>query len=181
MSGRPGRDSPPALVRAASVGSGALAVVVAMSEVPAMWWWAAAPGAIGAVATGWRRTRWLAVLVPLSVVALSAETRTTSTAVLAGALVVAFLVLTDLAETLDEPDQSTSLPADRAAPESAQPWEGLAGWAHSAGVLWLSGALTAVAVGVAAGIGLAPVAALVLVTPVLAVLAAYLALGRLRL
>ena len=173
-------DARPALVRAATVGSGALVLVVAVSEVRVMWWWAAVPGAVGAAGAGWRRTRWLTVLVPLSVVALSAGTRTAPTAVLAGALLVGFLVLVDLAESLDAPDPSDSLPAERSAPENTPADESLLGWTRSAGVLWLTGALAAGAVGVAAGIGLPPVAALVVVTPLLAVLAGYLALGRLR-
>jgi hypothetical protein len=144
-------DARPALVRAATVGSGALVLVVAVSEVRVMWWWAAVPGAVGAAGAGWRRTRWLTVLVPLSVVALSAGTRTASTAVLAGALLVGFLVLVDLAESLDAPDRSDSLPAERSAPENAPADESLLGWTPLGRGLWLTGALAAGAVGVAAG------------------------------
>jgi hypothetical protein len=164
----------------AAVGCGVAAVLTGLAESPRPFGWVAVPALLGAVAVGWRRTRWLAVLTALGVLVLSVGSQTVSTAVLTGALLVGFLVLTDLAEAIDLPDLADSVPRPDGADVRPTATDDLPGWAQSAGVLWLSGAVAAVLVGVVASRDVAPVAPLVATAPVLALAAAYLAFGRLR-
>ena len=174
-------------VRLAAAGCGVLAVAAAAVEARPQLGWVALPGFVGAVGVAWRRTRWLAGLTALSALALVVDGRTTSTAVLVGALLVGSVLLTDLIDTADLPDLSVSLPSESSvaegpvadAPRTEATGAGAAaGWARSAGVVWLAGVGAAVVVAVVASSAALPAAALVALAPVLAVLAGLVALNR---
>jgi hypothetical protein len=164
----------------AAVVCGLLAVGAAGAEAPRGAAWIALPGMLAAIAVLWRPTRWLAGLVGLSVLGLAfAGGVSASTAVLAGVALVGSALLTDLCAALDQPDLAATLDEGRPPTGGSAGWA--AGWARCAGVPWLAGAMGGVAV-VLVTVWVAdahtPAEWVVAATPLLAVLAGWVAIGR---
>jgi hypothetical protein len=179
-------DGPVTARRAALAAAlcGLLALGAVGAEAPRGAAWLGLPGVLAAIAVLWRPTRWLAGLVGLSVLALAfAGGLSASTAVLAGVALVGSALLADLSAALDQPDLAATVdPSRPPAGGSAGRAPGWApGWARCVGPPWLAGAVGGVAlvlVTVWASGAHTPAEWVVAATPLLAVLAGWVAIGR---
>ena len=160
---------------------GVFAVAAAGFDAPVDSWWIAVPGFAAAAAVLWRLGRLLTAVVGLSALGLvMVGDPGAATAVLVGVLLLAFATLVDLVDDIDQPNLSQLVAATEPAPRRSARVSGavLAGWARCALPVWLVGTLAAVAV---AGVGAAewrPAPWVVATAPLLALVAALLAVGR---
>ena len=163
---------------------GLLAVAAAGSNAPIDSWWIAVPGFVAATAVLWRPGRLLTALVGLSALGLvMVGDPGAATAVLVGVLLLGFGTLVDLVDDIDQPQLSQSVPATEiASPRTSRRVTGavLAGWARCTLPVWLVGTLAAVAVAVVGAAAWQPAPWLVATAPLLALVAALLAVGRTR-
>ena len=174
----------PLRVAWAGAGCGVLAVAAAAVEAPPRLWGVVVLGLAGAVAVLWRPVRVLAVLAALAALGLSSAGPSLPGALLVGVLLVGFALVTDLTDSLDVHDLAVVVAADEQPdgthgqqPSRTDGTEVTLGWVRCAGALWLAGVVVAGVVAVAARVS-TPVAAMVAVAPLAAVLAALVAIGR---
>ena len=171
------------LLALAAAVCGWAAVGVAALEAPSRLWWLAALGCAGAAAVLWRPIRLLTALAGLAAIVLAVFGRPpAATAVLVGVLLLAYVLLVDLVDDVDQPERSARPPADDGSPLAVPRVGGpvLAGWARLVLPVWLAGALAAVSVAVLAAVASRPAPWLVAVAPLLALGAALLAVSRPR-
>ena len=164
---------------------GLLAVAAAGSDAPIDSWWVAVPGFAAAVAVLWRPGRVLTALVGLSALGLvMVGDPGAATAVLVGVLLLGFGTLVDLVDDIDQPQLSQSVPATEIGPTARTSMRVsgavLAGWARCALPVWLVGTLAAVAVAAVGAAAWRPAPWLVATAPLLALVAALIAVGRTR-